>query len=44
VRTASVLALGLVIALIVYLATSGHVIFLPILLVFPLGLLSWRRR
>jgi hypothetical protein len=29
---------------VVYLATSGHVIFLPILLVLPLGWLSWQRR
>jgi hypothetical protein len=40
----SILLLGLLVAVTVYLATSGHVIFLPILLVFPLGLLSWRRR
>jgi len=35
---------GVVVAAVVYLATSGHVIFLPILLVLPLGLLSRRRR
>jgi len=39
-----ILLAGLVIGAVVYLATSGHVIFLPILLVLPLGLLSWRRR
>jgi len=43
-RSLLILLAGLVIAGVVYLATSGHVIFLPILLVFPLGLLSWRRR
>jgi hypothetical protein len=32
------------VAAVVFLATKGHVIFLPILLIFPLGLLSWRRR
>ena len=39
-----VIIVGLVIGVVVYLATSGHVIFLPILLVLPLGWLSWRRR
>jgi hypothetical protein len=43
-KAALVLIGGPVIAVVVYLATSGHVIFLPILLVFPLGLLGWRRR
>ena len=31
------LLLGLAIALIVYVASSGHVIFLPLILLFPLG-------
>jgi len=44
VRSTSLFVVGLIIAAIVYLATSGRVIFLPILLVFPLGWLSWRRR
>ena len=39
-----VVVAGLVIGAVVYLATSGHVIFLPILLILPLGLFSWRRR
>jgi hypothetical protein len=43
-RTPVILAAGLAIAAIVYLATSGQVHFLPILLVLPIGLLSWRRR
>ena len=29
--------LGLAIAALVYLVSGGHVIFLPLLLVFPLG-------
>jgi hypothetical protein len=40
----SLLLGGLVIAVTVYLATSGHIVFLPILLVLPLGLFSWSRR
>jgi hypothetical protein len=39
----SFLLLGLVIAAVVYLATSGRVVFLPILRVLPLGWLWWRR-
>jgi uncharacterized membrane protein YccC len=35
---------GLAIALLVYLITGGHVIFLPLLLVFPLGLVFGSRR
>ena len=38
------LLLGLVIALIVFLATGGHVIFLPLVLIIPLGLFGIRRR
>jgi hypothetical protein len=38
------LLLGLAIAALVYLISGGHVIFLPLLLVFPLGLLFGRRR
>jgi type IV secretory pathway VirB3-like protein len=33
------LVLGVVVAVIVFLATSGHVLFLPLVLVLPLGLL-----
>jgi hypothetical protein len=35
-----ILVAGLVVAAVVYLATNGHVLFLPILLLLPLGLLS----
>ena len=35
---------GLAVAVIVYVATGGHVIFLPLLLLIPLGLLFGRRR
>ena len=35
---------GLAVAALVYLLSSGHVIFLPLLLVFPLGLFAGRRR
>jgi len=35
---------GLVLALLVYVISGGHVIFLPLLLLFPLGLLFGRRR
>lgn len=33
------LLLGVAVAAIVFLATSGHVLFLPLILVLPLGLL-----
>jgi hypothetical protein len=39
-----ILVAGLAVAAVVYLATNGHVLFLPILLLLPLGLLSRRRR
>jgi hypothetical protein len=40
------LALGFLIAAVVFLVTGGHVLFLPLLLVLPLGaaLLGSRRR
>ena len=38
------LLLGLAIALIIFLATGGHVIFLPLVLIIPLGLFGIRRR
>jgi hypothetical protein len=38
-----VLAIGLAIAVIVFVLTAGHVVFLP-LLVVPLGLFSLGRR
>jgi hypothetical protein len=40
----ALLLAGLAIAALVYLLTGGHVIFLPILLVLPLGLLAGSRR
>jgi hypothetical protein len=38
------LLLGLAIAALVFLISGGHVIFLPLMLVFPLGLAFGRRR
>ena len=38
------LLLGLAIALVVFLVSGGHVIFLPLILILPLGLLGLRRR
>jgi hypothetical protein len=35
---------GLVIAAVVYLATNGHVLFLPLLFVLPLTFLGGGRR
>jgi hypothetical protein len=35
---------GLAVAAIVYVATGGHVVFLPILLVLPLGFFALGRR
>ena len=39
----ALLLAGLAVAALVYLLTGGHVIFLPILLVPPLGLLDGSR-
>jgi hypothetical protein len=39
----ALLLASLAIAALVYLLTGGHVIFLPILLVLPLGLLAGSR-
>jgi hypothetical protein len=36
--------IGLLVALAVYLATNGHVLFLPLLFVLPFGLFAGRRR
>jgi hypothetical protein len=36
--------LGLATALVVFLATGGHVVFLPLFLFIPLGLLGLGRR
>ena len=38
------LLLGLAIALVVFLVSGGHVIFLPLILILPLGLFGLRRR
>jgi hypothetical protein len=38
------LVIGIAIAAAVWLASAGHVFFLPIPLVLPLGLISGRRR
>ena len=35
---------GLAVAVLVYLASGGHVLFVPLLLVLPLGWLFGRRR
>jgi hypothetical protein len=42
--TLLVLLGGLLVALVVYAATNGHVIFLPFLLLLPLGVFGLRRR
>jgi hypothetical protein len=39
-----ILAGGLAVAGVVYLATRGHFIFVPILLLLPLGFFARRRR
>jgi hypothetical protein len=40
-----VLLLGsIALAVVVYVATGGHVFFLPLILIFPLGLFFGRRR
>jgi hypothetical protein len=38
------LLLGLAIAAIVFLASGGHVVFLPLILILPLGLVGLGRR
>jgi hypothetical protein len=42
--TIVLLLAGLAIGVIVFVATSGQVLFLPILLILPLGLLGLFRR
>jgi hypothetical protein len=42
--TLVVLLAGLAIAVIVYVVSGGHVFFLPLILLLPLGLLIGRRR
>jgi len=38
------LFIGLAVAVVVFLASNGHVVFLPLLLFLPLGLLGHRSR
>jgi len=38
------LAAGIAIGVIVYVATGGHVLFLPLILILPFGLFVFRRR
>jgi hypothetical protein len=42
--TLFVLLAGLAIAVLVYVLSGGHVFFLPLILLLPLGLLIGRRR
>jgi hypothetical protein len=44
VRTLVILSTGVLVGAVVYLASNGHLVFLPIILLLPLGLLTWRRR
>jgi hypothetical protein len=44
VRTLLVLILGIAIAVVVYVASSGRIVFLPLILILPLGLLFRHRR
>jgi hypothetical protein len=43
-RTLLVLLAGLAIAVLVYVLSGGHVFFLPLILLLPLGLFAGRRR
>jgi hypothetical protein len=38
------LVIGLLVAATVYLLSAGHILFLPLLFVLPLGLFGARRR
>lgn len=38
------LVIGLLVAAAVYLLSAGHILFLPLLFVLPLGLFGGRRR
>jgi hypothetical protein len=42
--TLTLLLIGLAVAAIIFAATGGHVLFLPFLLVLPLGLFGLGRR
>jgi hypothetical protein len=43
-RALVILAAGVCVAAVVYVATGGRLIVLPILVLLPIGLVSWRRR
>ena len=38
------LVIGLLVAAAIYLLSAGHILFLPLLFVLPLGLFGGRRR
>jgi hypothetical protein len=42
--TLVVLLAGIAIAILAYVISGGHVLFLPLILLFPLGLFFGRRR
>jgi hypothetical protein len=42
--TLVILLAGLAIAFLVFVISGGHVVFLPLLFLFPLGLMFGRRR
>jgi hypothetical protein len=42
--TLAVLLAGLAVALLVYVISGGHIVFLLLILLFPLGLFFGRRR
>jgi hypothetical protein len=42
--TLVILLAGLAVAFLVYVISGGHILFLPLILLFPLGLLFGRRR
>ena len=42
--TVVVLLVGIAIAVLVYVISGGHIVFLPLILLLPLGLFIGRRR
>jgi hypothetical protein len=42
--TLVLLLAGVAVAVLVYVVSGGHVLFLPLILLFPLGLFFGRRR
>jgi hypothetical protein len=42
--TLTLLLAGLAIAFLVFVISGGHIVFLPLILLFPLGFLFGRRR